>query len=75
MLTISPIASGTINNVNIGNTDPGTGKFTTLTVTSIPTNNTDATTKLYVDNSVNTLETTIKSYVDTKSIALAVALG
>lgn len=74
-LTINPVSLGTMNNVNIGNTNPGTGSFTTLTITTSPTNNTDATSKLYVDNSVNTLETTIKSYVDTKSIAIAVALG
>lgn len=74
-LTINPTVSGTMNNVNIGNIDPGTGSFTTLTITTSPTNNTDATTKIYVDTLVNTSNTAIQTYVDTKSVALAIALG
>lgn len=59
-LNISPTTIGSINRVNIGSTTPGTGKFTTLTITSTPSNNTDATTK---------------KYVDTRISAMAIALG
>lgn len=59
-LNISPTVVGNINHVNIGSTTPGTGKFTTLTITSTPSNTTDATTK---------------KYVDTRISAMAIALG
>lgn len=59
-LSVAPTTVGTIDHVNVGNTTPGTGKFTTLTVTSDPLHNTDATTK---------------KYVDTRSLAMSIALG
>lgn len=59
-LNINPATAGAINNVNIGYSTPGTGKFTTLTITTTPSNTTDATTK---------------KYVDTRSLAMAIALG
>ena len=59
-LAIAPTTAGSINNMNIGATTRGTGAFTTLNVNSTatfsstvtvptPVNNTDATTKAYVD--------------------------
>lgn len=59
-LSINPATTGAINNVNIGYSTPGTGKFTTLTITTTPSNTTDATTK---------------KYVDTRISAMAIALG
>jgi hypothetical protein len=59
-LSVNPTVTGSIDHVNIGYTTPGTGKFTTLTITTTPYNNTDATTK---------------KYVDTRISAMAIALG
>lgn len=59
-VNISPTTLGSIDNVNIGYTTPGTGKFTSITITTPPINNTDATQK---------------KYVDTRSIAMSIALG
>lgn len=59
-LNINPTTVGAINRVNIGYTTPGTGKFTNLTITTAPSNTTDATTK---------------TYVDTRATAMAIALG
>lgn len=59
-LSVNPTITGSIDHVNIGYTTPGTGKFTTLTITTTPYNNTDATTK---------------KYVDTRISAMAIALG
>lgn len=59
-LNINPTTLGAINHVNIGYTTPGTGKFTKLTLTTDPSNTTDATTK---------------KYVDTRATAMAIALG
>jgi hypothetical protein len=59
-LNINPTTLGAINHVNIGYNTPGTGKFTKLTLTTDPSNTTDATTK---------------KYVDTRATAMAIALG
>jgi hypothetical protein len=55
---------GTLDNVNIGSTTPGTGAFTGLAVTATPTTNTSVTNKLYVDQAINK-----------RSAAYAIALG
>jgi hypothetical protein len=59
-LNINPTTLGAIDHVNIGYTTPSTGKFTNLTITTYPSNTTDATTK---------------QYVDTRATAMAIALG
>lgn len=55
---------GTLDNVNIGSTTPGTGAFTSLNITATPTTNASAVNKLYVDQNINN-----------RSTAFAIALG
>jgi hypothetical protein len=60
VIQLTSITVGTIDNVNIGSTTPGTGQFTSLTVAATPTTATAVANKLYVDR---------------RSAALAIALG
>jgi hypothetical protein len=60
VIQLTSITVGTIDNVNIGATTPGTGNFTSLSVTATPTTSTSAANKLYVDR---------------RSAAYAIALG
>jgi hypothetical protein len=64
IIQLTSSAVGTLNNFNIGNVTPGTGNFTSLSVTTAPTVNTSVTNKLYVDQSI-----------DKRSAAYAIALG
>lgn len=59
-ITLTSSSIGSINNVNIGTTAPGTGSFTSVTLSSNPT------TKYQAAN---------KQYVDKTAAALAIALG
>lgn len=60
-LSINPTTVGSIDHVNIGYTTPGTGKFTNLSITTPPSNNTDATTKYYVDTRISAMSIALGS--------------
>jgi len=60
VIQLTSITVGTLDNVNIGSTTPGTGVFTSLNVATTPTTNTSVANKLYVDR---------------RSAAFAIALG
>ena len=59
-ITLTSSSRGSINNVNIGATTPGTGNFTSVTLTGSPTAR---------------LQAANKQYVDKTAAALAIALG
>jgi hypothetical protein len=59
-ITLTSSSTGTINNVNIGTTTPGTGAFTSVTL---------------ANNPVTTTQAANKRYVDKTATALAIALG
>jgi hypothetical protein len=66
-MLLSPSLSGNIDNISIGSTTPKDGKFTSVTLTTTPSNASDATTKSYVD--------TANAALKINATALAIALG
>jgi hypothetical protein len=59
-ITLTSSSRGSINNVDIGATTPGTGSFTSVTLNNNPATRFQATNKQYVDKT---------------AAALAIALG
>ena len=48
-ITVNPTVTGSLNNVNIGNNTPGTGNFTSVTLTEEATLPAQVPTKNYID--------------------------
>lgn len=77
--------TGSLNNVDIGNTTPSTGNFTSLSASAGSLNNVvignitpttgNFTNVSIQENPVNGNDVTTKRYVDSTSIALAIAFG
>lgn len=75
-LTVNPTTTGSINNVNIGATTAGTGRFTTITATTsatlqagtvatAPSNGNDIANKTYVDTQTSAVGLTSTIAADT----------
>lgn len=75
IVTINATPTGSINNVVIGATTARAGTFTTVTATTVTATTATAATVTITQPTTNVNHAATKKYVDTRAIAISIAMS
>jgi hypothetical protein len=75
IVTINASPTGSINNVVIGATTARAGTFTTVTATAVTATTATASTVTITQPTTNVNHAATKKYVDTRAIAMSIAMS
>lgn len=75
IVTINATPTGSINNVVIGATTARAGTFTTVTATTVTATTATASTVTITQPTTNVNHAATKKYVDTRAIAMSIAMS
>ena len=75
IVTINASPTGSINNVVIGATTARAGTFTTVTATTVTATTATASTVTITQPTTNVNHAATKKYVDTRAIAMSIAMS
>ena len=75
IVTINATPTGSINNVVIGATTARAGTFTTVTATAVAATTATASTVTITQPTTNVNHAATKKYVDTRAIAMSIAMS